>query len=225
MNVQRAAFRMFLVLLLFLGWDLMEGIISITGNNITLQVENTTLQERVAELEGWVRAQRYVGGAAIGNYLFPIHPDDYVMPTSPFGERESPFFPREEENHIGVDLLGVWRARIVSVADGVVVEHWVPPDGNPKWKGHRVYGGMIKIKHDDGTTALYGHLSETYVHQGEKVKAGQVIARQGSTGQSTGPHLHFELEVGGRVVNPLKWVVQNPEDPIPGQDQSAVGGL
>jgi murein DD-endopeptidase MepM/ murein hydrolase activator NlpD len=223
MNVQRTTLRVVLVMLVLLGWDLMEAVINVAGANTDLQVENTTLQARVTELEGWVRAQRYVGGAAIGNYLFPIHPDDYIMPTSPFGERENPF-TGEEENHIGVDLFGVWKARIVSVADGVVIEHWVPPNGDPRWKGHKVYGGMLRIKHDDGTIALYGHLSETYVHEGERVKAGQVIARQGETGQATGPHLHFELEVGGKIVNPLKWVVQNPEDPIPGQEQSVVDG-
>jgi murein DD-endopeptidase MepM/ murein hydrolase activator NlpD len=161
------------------------------------------LQDRVVELEGYIKMQRYVGGAEIGSYRFPIHPDDYVLMTSPFGERRSPFTGAQVE-HAGLDLAGVWRARIVSVADGVVVENWPPPDR--RFKGHPIYGGMIKVKHDDGSSALYGHLGATYVHQGQRVAAGQIIGRQGESGRVTGQHLHFELEVGGRLVNPLRWL-------------------
>jgi murein DD-endopeptidase MepM/ murein hydrolase activator NlpD len=166
-------------------------------------------QERIAELEGYIEARRHVGGAERAQYRYPIHPADYVMPTSPFGERESPWGGQLAE-HQGVDLLGVWRARIVAVADGVVVEHWVPPGG--RWKGHPVYGGMVRIRHDDGNESLYAHLSESYVHEKDpqgrpfRVAAGQVIGRQGNTGRSQGDHLHFELVVAGEQVNPLLWV-------------------
>ena len=160
-------------------------------------------QERIAELEGYIEARRHVGGAEHAQYRYPIHPEDYVMPTSPYGERESPWGGQLAE-HQGVDLLGVWRARIVAVADGVVVEHWVPPGG--RWKGHPIYVGMLRIRHDDGNESLYAHLSETYVHEGYRVKAGQVIGRQGDTGRSLGEHLHFELIVAGKQINPLLWV-------------------
>jgi len=182
-----------------------------------LQGQLAQRQDRIAELEEWVRAQQYVGGAEIGSYLFPVHPDDFVMPTSPFGERESPFTGRPAQ-HLGVDLFGKWKARILSVADGEVVEHWVP------WgTGHRVYGGMLRIRHDDGSEALYGHLSETFVHEKQRVTQGQLIARQGNTGKTTGrQHLHFELRVDGQLVNPLKWVMEAGSEQGAAEEDRAV---
>lgn len=180
--------------------------------NVGLGAENSRLAERVAELEGYIRMQSYVGGAEIGSYRFPIHPDDYLLPSSPFGERESPFTGKEAY-HLGVDLVGVWNARIQAVADGVVEVTWPAPGTPVPWKkgavfsGHPLYGGMIEIRHDDGSKSRYGHLSKTLVWKGNRVVAGQVIGRQGNTGKTTGKqHLHFELEVGGRLVNPLLWI-------------------
>lgn len=172
--------------------------------NTVLRAESQAQQTRITELEGYIEARRHVGGAEHPQYRYPIHPADYVMPTSPFGERESPWGGQLVE-HQGVDLLGCWRARIVAIANGVVMEHWVPPDGE-HWRGHPVYGGMIRIRHDDGSESLYAHLSESYIHEGYRVVAGQVIGRQGNTGRSQGDHLHFELVIDGEQVNPLLWI-------------------
>ena len=139
------------------------------------------------------------------SFVWPIAEDDYIRLTSPYGHRN----PEEiggygDSFHNGLDIAGVWMARIVSVADGKVVEHWPAPNGF--YKGHPVLGGYIRIDHGDGTESKYGHLSSTIVHEGDEVKAGQMIGRQGNTGKSQNAHLHFGLMIDGVEVNPLKYL-------------------
>lgn len=141
-------------------------------------------------------------------YLFPVHPDDFLFYTSAYGWRVSPILGVERK-HNGIDIAAVWMAQIVAIADGTVIEHWPPPDGY--FKGHPVYGGMIKIEHDDGSESLYAHLSQSRVHTGKRIKAGSIIGRIGNTGMSRGYHLHLELFIGGENVNPLLYL-QNPEE-------------
>ena len=144
-------------------------------------------------------------------YVFPIHVDDFIELSSPIGIRYSPFSGRIVE-HGGLDAYGitwldgygVWHARILSVWNGVVIDHWPPPDGH--WRGDGDHGGRIIVLHDDGSVASYSHLSETYVHEDMRVIAGQPIGRQGATGKADGEHLHFELTVDGRGVNPLRYI-------------------
>jgi murein DD-endopeptidase MepM/ murein hydrolase activator NlpD len=114
--------------------------------------------------------------------------------------------------HSGIDISSIWRAQVVSVTDGVIEEHWPPPGtrspSGAVFGGHPVYGGLIVVSHDDGSRSLYAHLSETFVHEGVRVKPGTVIGRVGNTGKSTGEHLHFELEIDGQRVNPLHYIEQ-----------------
>lgn len=143
------------------------------------------------------------------SYLFtnPVHPDDYLRITSPYGYRElvNPFTGGTRESiHKGVDYLGTHKARIVSIGSGKVIEHYPPPDSY--YKGHEILGGMIKIDHGNGWTSVYGHLSGTYVKEGQIVNAGDIIGRQGNTGLSYGDHLHFELQYNNETVQPLKFV-------------------
>ena len=141
-------------------------------------------------------------------YIFPIASSD-VEYTSPFGVRISPL-TETKVFHNGLDICSVWKAQVVSVADGKVVAHWPPPgrktSSGYEYKGHPTYGGMIEIEHIDGSRTLYAHMSETYVYEGMPVKAGRVIGRIGNTGKSTGPHLHFELEIDGIKRNPLLYI-------------------
>ncbi len=110
------------------------------------------------------------------------------------------------KQHNGVDLVGTWHGRVVAVASGKVIEKWYVPDGN-KRIGHPVFGGYVRILHDDGFVSGYGHLSSIYVHEGQRVKAGQVIGRIGSTGKSTGEHLHFSIQDSdGNFLQPLKYI-------------------
>ena len=195
------------------------GVFSFIG---ALKAEESYKQNeaRIAELEEWVDAAKLAyGGGEMGRYLCPIHKDDYLFPTSPFGIRVSPFDKEMLHEHSGVDLLGVWRARIVSIADGFVIDHWLVPGtviNGRTYTGEPVLGGCIRIKHGDGSISVYGHLDESYVHGGQFVAAGEVIGRQGTTGKCTGAHLHFELllsDIGH--VNPLLYLIMPRKEGAP----------
>lgn len=142
-------------------------------------------------------------------FLFPVSESDFKMYTSPFGHRVSPILGYEMK-HQGLDILSVWRAEVVAVADGVVEEHWPAPGtpypGGGYYKGHRVYGGMIAIRHSDDSKTLYAHLHSTRVKTGDRVIAGEPIGRIGGTGLSRGEHLHFEVIINDERVNPLLYI-------------------
>lgn len=173
-------------------------------------VENRALREQIVAMQS---EQTQEGGAetalpeipkSSADYRFPIAPEDYRRLTSPFGYRLSPVFG-VELHHTGVDVSAVWQAQVVAVADGVVVEHWPPPDDY--YRGHDVFGGLLVIEHANGWRSLYAHLSDTRVHTGWTVEAGEIIGRVGNTGRSDGAHLHFELhDATGRALNPLLYL-------------------
>lgn len=138
-------------------------------------------------------------------YGWPIHPEDYIALSSPFGKRDiNDTGGYGDGFHDGVDMFGTWRARVCAVANGKVIEHWPPPNGY--YGGHPVLGGVVAILHDNGAVSRYGHLAKTFVHEGDVVSRGQVIGRQGATGKTGSPHLHFELRIDGELVNPLRYI-------------------
>jgi murein DD-endopeptidase MepM/ murein hydrolase activator NlpD len=112
--------------------------------------------------------------------------------TSGFGERFHPILGYARF-HKGVDLGATWGAPIVAAADGRVV--------SAGWHGG--YGRAVEIAHASGLETLYGHMSRIAAAPGELVRQGQVIGYVGSSGLSTGPHVHFEVLRGGRAVNPM----------------------
>lgn len=113
--------------------------------------------------------------------------------TSPFGFRKSPFGGRRETFHEGIDIANNVGEIIVAAADGKVVF--------AGWRA--VYGKTVEIKHGYGFTTIYAHNSALLVEEGDRVKKGQPIARLGSTGRSTGPHLHFTVKKNGEFKDPL----------------------
>jgi murein DD-endopeptidase MepM/ murein hydrolase activator NlpD len=113
--------------------------------------------------------------------------------SSPFGARLDPFTHTEAE-HRGLDVAAAEGAPIRTPLDGVVVR--AGPRGG--------YGNAVEIDHGNGLVTLYGHASEVGVAPGEHVQAGQQIGRVGQTGRATGPHLHFEVRVSGRPVDPAR---------------------
>ena len=115
--------------------------------------------------------------------------------SSPFGMRIDPF-TGELSFHPGIDFAGPEGEAVKAVAAGVVT--WAGPRGG--------FGNMVEIDHGNGYATLYGHSEKVLVHVGQVVKKGQVIALLGSTGRSTGPHVHFEVLYNGRPVNPAKFV-------------------
>jgi murein DD-endopeptidase MepM/ murein hydrolase activator NlpD len=128
-----------------------------------------------------------------------IHPEGRPVSagfiSSYFGERADPFDGREAF-HKGVDFAGSIGSNVVAVAAGVVT-----------WSGERSgYGKLIEINHGDGFVTRYAHNERTLVSVGQTVKRGQAVALMGSTGRSTGPHVHFEVLRNGRQVNPLSFI-------------------
>lgn len=115
--------------------------------------------------------------------------------SSPFGRRTDPF-KGNIAWHNGVDFAGKLGADIISVASGVVT-----------WSGERYgYGDMVEVNHGNGYITRYAHNSENLVKVGEVVKKGQVLALMGTSGRSTGPHVHFEVYKHGRAVDPASYI-------------------
>lgn len=116
--------------------------------------------------------------------------------TSGYGARWGVF-------HWGIDLANSIGTPILAAADGVVVESG-PASG---------FGLWVRILHSDGTTTIYGHINRSLVVEGQKVRAGQKIAEMGNRGNSTGPHLHFEVwNAAGQKINPIVWLHQHGID-------------
>jgi len=116
--------------------------------------------------------------------------------TSGFGYRTSPF-TSSREFHRGLDIAGRMRTPVQAPADGDVVV-----------AGHaRALGNTVTISHGYGIETIYGHLAEVLVKPGAKVKRGQQIGLIGNTGRSTGPHLHYQVEVNGKPVNPQNYIL------------------
>ena len=115
--------------------------------------------------------------------------------TSKFGYRNHPIY-RRAKFHAGVDFAGKKGTPVLATADGVVAFSG--------WQSG--YGRMVEIRHMDGLKTRYAHNQKNLVTEGDMVKKGQAIAELGSTGRSTGPHVHFEVRKNGKAVNPLKYV-------------------
>jgi murein DD-endopeptidase MepM/ murein hydrolase activator NlpD len=118
---------------------------------------------------------------------------EHARVSSGFGGRVDPFTGRQTEHH-GLDLAAAEGSPIVAASGGVVRS--AGPRGG--------YGNAVEVDHGDGLTTLYAHTSEVLVRPGETVASGQVLARVGHTGRATGAHLHFEVRVQGRPVDPVR---------------------
>ncbi|WP_228717728.1 M23 family metallopeptidase [Allosaccharopolyspora coralli] len=106
--------------------------------------------------------------------------------------------------HYGLDIANSIGTPIQAVKRGVVIEAG-PASG---------FGLWVRVQHEDGTITVYGHINQALVSEGERVEAGDTIAEVGNRGQSTGPHLHFEVWDGdSRKVNPLAWLQRNGASP------------
>jgi murein DD-endopeptidase MepM/ murein hydrolase activator NlpD len=114
--------------------------------------------------------------------------------SSRFGIRKDPIRNRPAM-HSGIDFRGRTGAAVHVTAPGEVIK--------AGWAGS--YGKMVEVRHDGGITSRYAHLSIITVRTGQKVKSGDRIGKVGSTGRSTGPHLHYETRVGGRAIDPVRF--------------------
>lgn len=180
-------------------------------------------------MAGYVRTitNHFAGAAALASVIATISPS-YAGPTaakplliasartafvypvmgprmsSDYGTRKHPV-KKIRKHHDGIDLAAPVGAPIRAVADGQVM--YADPHGG--------YGRYVVIQHLDGFTSHYGHCEKLEVAPGQKVTAGQIIGTVGSSGVSTGPHLHFEIRRNGEA--------QNPERYLPGLADQAAG--
>ncbi|UZJ25151.1 peptidoglycan DD-metalloendopeptidase family protein [Rhodococcus antarcticus] len=118
----------------------------------------------------------------------------FAQPTT--GRITSPYGPRGGTNHNGVDIANAIGTPIYAVADAVVVDAG-PASG---------FGLWVRLRHGDGTITLYGHIDSYAVSVGQRVSAGEQIARMGNRGQSSGPHLHIEVQTPAGRVDPVAWL-------------------
>lgn len=135
----------------------------------------------------------------VGIAFTPIgYPANFIM-NSRFGYRSDPVKRGRVEFHPGIDFKGSRGDAVKSTADGkVIVAGW--------FQG---YGKCVKIRHKNDLETLYGHLSKVNVKEGQMVNTGQVIGQVGSTGHSTGNHLHYEVRKNGKPINPGSYLSFN----------------
>jgi murein DD-endopeptidase MepM/ murein hydrolase activator NlpD len=116
--------------------------------------------------------------------------------NSGFGVRRDPF-TGEGAFHAGLDISTLRNEPVLATASGVVVKSG--------WRGD--YGKAVEIDHGTGYRTVYGHLATILVRDGQKVQRGERVGLVGSTGRSTGPHLHYEVRQGDRILNPLEYIL------------------
>jgi murein DD-endopeptidase MepM/ murein hydrolase activator NlpD len=166
------------------------------GPHITAEIDSNALAQDPAlarVTHDVANAERLKALMSFVPLRMPLSGDPTL--TSPFGYRPDPFLGRLML-HPGVDLAEAYGTEIHAAAAGRVV-HAGPAGG---------YGIMVEIDHGNGLATVYAHMSEALVEEGETVDKGAVLGRLGSTGRSTGPHLHYEVRVDGEPVDPERYL-------------------
>ena len=156
-----------------------------------INAEEERIRKEIVEMSKKLAEQQAADAAKAGGYIWPT---DSKYITSTVGGRESPG-GIGSTNHKGTDIgrVGYTSPIYAAKAGTVIVSQY-----------SNAYGHYIVISHGSGNTTLYAHLSSRKVKVGDVVKQGQTIGISGSTGNSTGPHLHFEVMENGEIINPLK---------------------
>lgn len=129
----------------------------------------------------------------------PISPSDPYWLTSSYGYRSDPFTKRRTAHH-GIDMAGPVGTDIHCSGEGTVIYARINRYG---------YGKEVVVDHGFGYTSRYAHLHDIFVKEGQKINRGEVLGTLGSTGRSTGPHLHYEIRKDGRAVNPTYFFYEN----------------
>ncbi|GGI83229.1 M23 family metallopeptidase [Shewanella gelidii] len=159
--------------------DMDQLVSRIDNNNVELSLLETVTTNLHIENE------RYISGRPIGKGWL----------SSPYGLRNDPFTGKRAM-HKGIDFAGTEGADVIATAGGVVT-----------WAGNMFgYGELVEIDHGNGLKTRYGHNKSLSVKVGDVIAKGQPIAKMGSTGRSTGPHVHYEVLRGGQQIDPRKYV-------------------
>jgi murein DD-endopeptidase MepM/ murein hydrolase activator NlpD len=160
---------------------------AIFEENEKLEAESNALREKIRQLQAG-RKGGTVG--TVSNWPVP----GYYEISSPFGWRTHPITGRKSL-HTGIDIPAPTGKALYAVGAGDIIF--------AGWYG--VYGNAVVIDHGKGISTLYAHLSQLAVREGQQVNQGQIIGYVGSTGFSTGPHLHFEVRINGNPTDPLQY--------------------
>jgi murein DD-endopeptidase MepM/ murein hydrolase activator NlpD len=172
-----------------------EAAVEATGQGGPFQSARTTFDPKFKALFlGWTRLDPAQPGMIAIPSAKPV-PAAQARFTSAFGTRSDPF-KATRAMHAGIDLAGPIGTSIYATADGYVGRAGVVGG----------YGNLIELEHGKSIQTRYGHLSAILVRPGQRVKRGDLIARMGSTGRSTGSHLHYEVRVDGAAVNPIPFM-------------------
>lgn len=155
-----------------------------------MEAQEQAIEEEIRRIQSTPEGQRRLHTAFRGGFRFPVS----GRLSSSFGYRHHPI-TGAYKLHTGIDLAVPTGTAVRAAADGVVIKSGV-------YTGYRAYGFMVVIEHNGGYSTLYGHNSRLCVSAGQHVKQGQVIARSGSTGTSSGPHVHYQLMKNGTPINP-----------------------
>ena len=163
---------------------------------VVLQEQNALLQKNLqVSTQDWDNLLASIKAENYRNEVTPnLWPLDGGYISSDFGSRANPFDGYSSDYHPGIDIAENYGAPVYASASGYVQR--------AGWYGG--YGKYIKISHDYGYATAYGHLSSIEISAGDYVSKGQIIGYVGSTGYSTGPHLHFEVLLYGEQVNPRR---------------------
>ncbi len=153
------------------------------------------LLEQIIELQKVKQAQAKAAAvAAMAPSRWPTR-NSRARISSRYGNRRDPF-TRRLRHHDGIDFSAPYGTEVLATAHGKVVK--------AGW--NRYLGNMVEIKHQNGLTTVYGHMSKLTVSTGQDVAGGQTIGKVGSTGRSTGAHIHYEIRKNGRPIDPSKYV-------------------
>jgi murein DD-endopeptidase MepM/ murein hydrolase activator NlpD len=157
----------------------------------------TDAAERAAELDSRLSSleTQFARRSAIASSTPTVAPVRGLL-NSGFGPRKDPF-TGEGSFHPGLDISTRRHEPVLATAEGVVIKSG--------WSGD--YGKEVEVAHSTGYLTIYGHLDEVLVKEGQRVRRGETLGLVGSTGRSTGPHLHYEVRKDERAVNPLEYIL------------------
>ena len=162
-------------------------------NNIQIFSNKSNLIKDLSQLNNKVEYLSFVEKTLVKMPI--VKPMNQYFLTSKFGIRRDPF-TKELKMHNGIDLAGATNSQIMSTADGVV-ERAGTGFG---------FGNVVVVNHGNNIKTYYGHLKNNLVKVGDKIKKGDIIGIQGNTGRSTGAHLHYQISVDGKNINPVDFI-------------------